>query len=275
MKKTVTIFMLVLMLVTLLVQPVAAAGLEAHIETKTTSAKPGDTIDFTITVSGDAACQSMGLKINIDPDIFEVVKGKSKIKGTLISIFDKERGFVAMFQKNTVPSGDIGTMTLRVKDDAPAGEAAVTFKTSAQDENNNSVPFSCNTVKIQIDGATAPTQKPTTPPDVQATTPAQPTTPEEKPTDAPVVNIPEETVGQNATDASTEAATAPAETVAATTGETVDTTAPDASAAPSAPAATDADSSADLKWGIIGAVLAVVIATGIAAYFFITKKRQK
>lgn len=264
MKKTVTILMLVIMLATLLVQPVAAAGLEAKIETKTTSAKPGDTIDFTITVSGDAVCQSLGLMFNIDLDVFEVVKGKCTIKGADVSSFNKERGFVAMYLESKVPSGEIGTVVLRVRDNAPAGDAEVTFKTSAKDEKSASVPFTCNSVKIKIQGASSPAEKPTTPEQ-------KPTTPEVKPT-APVDNPAETT----ATVPSTEVATVPEDTTApksdATTGA-----APDTATVPSAPSepGKQEEGGNDATWGIVGAILAVLIIGGIVAYLYIAKKRQK
>lgn len=264
MKKTITILMLVIMLATLLVQPVAAAGLEAKIETKTTSAKPGDTIDFTITVSGDAVCQSLGLMFNIDLDVFEVVKGKCTIKGADVSSFNKERGFVAMYLESKVPSGEIGTVVLRVRDNAPAGDAEVTFKTSAKDEKSASVPFTCNSVKIKIQGASSPAEKPTTPEQ-------KPTTPEVKPT-APVDNPAETT----ATVPSTEVATVPEDTTApksdATTGA-----APDTATVPSAPSepGKQEEGGNDATWGIVGAILAVLIIGGIVAYLYIAKKRQK
>lgn len=285
MKKTVTILMLVIMLATLLVQPVAAAGLEAKIETKTTSAKPGDTIDFTIAVSGDAVCQSLGLMFNIDLDVFEVVKGKCTIKGADVSSFNKERGFVAMYLESKVPSGEIGTVVLRVRDNAPAGDAEVTFKTSAKDEKSASVPFTCNSVKIKIQGASSPAEKPTTPeqkpttPEVKPTTPeVKPTTPEVKPTTPEVkpttpVDNPAETT---ATVPSTEAATVPEDTTAPKSDTTTDT-APDTATVPSAPSepGKQEEGGNDATWGIVGAILAVLIIGGIVAYLYIAKKRQK
>lgn len=267
MKKTVTILMLVIMLATLLVQPVAAAGLEAKIETKTTSAKPGDTIDFTITVSGDAVCQSLGLMFNIDLDVFEVVKGKCTIKGAEVGSFNnfnKVGGFVAMYLESKVPSGEIGTMVLRVRDNAPAGEAEVTFKTSAMDEKSAKVPFTCNSVKIKIQGASSPAEKPTTPEQ-------KPTTPEVKPT-TPVDNPAETT----ATVPSTEVATVPEDTTAPKSDATTDT-APDTATVPSAPSepGKQEEGGNDATWGIVGAILAVLIIGGIVAYLYIAKKRQK
>lgn len=264
MKKTVTILMLVIMLATLLVQPVAAAGLEAKIETKTTSAKPGDTIDFTITVSGDAVCQSLGLMFNIDLDVFEVVKGKCTIKGADVSSFNKERGFVAMYLESKVPSGEIGTVVLRVRDNAPTGDAEVTFKTSAKDEKSASVPFTCNSVKIKIQGASSSAEKPTTPEQ-------KPTTPEVRPTTP--VDTPAETT---ATVPSTEVATVPEDTTAPKSDATTDT-APDTATVPSAPSepGKQEEGGNDATWGIVGAILAVLIIGGIVAYLYIAKKRQK
>lgn len=271
MKKTVTILMLVIMLATLLVQPVAAAGLEAKIETKTTSAKPGDTIDFTITVSGDAVCQSLGLMFHIDLDVFEVVKGKCTIKGADVSSFNKERGFVAMYLESKVPSGEIGTVVLRVRDNAPAGDAEVTFKTSAKDEKSASVPFTCNSVKIKIQGTSSPAEKPTTPEQKPTTPEVKPTTPEEKPT-TPVDNPAETT----ATVPSTEAATVPEDTTAPKSDATTDT-APDTATVPSAPSepGKQEEGGNDAAWGIVGAILAVLIIGGVVAYLYIAKKRQK
>jgi len=181
MKKTILILLLVTMLVSIMLYPVAAAGIQATLSANVETAKPGDTIDFTVSMGGDAACQSFGLIIKYDDDVFEVVKGKCSISGSWISTFDKDRGFVALYANDTIPSGQIGTMQMRVKENAPSGDYTVTFKTAAKTEKSEDVPFTSNSVTIKIEGDSSATEKPTE-------------TPVEKPTEAPTQTPVEPTV---------------------------------------------------------------------------------
>lgn len=80
----------------------------------------GDEVTLTVDVSCSEQANSYGFSIEYDENIFELVEGSCTVTGTLVSSFND--GFAFLFQNPTAYSGAVGTMTLRVKEDAAFGE---------------------------------------------------------------------------------------------------------------------------------------------------------
>lgn len=143
--------LLCLLLVTALAIPAAAAGsVRFSISPSSTTVQRGDTITFTVSVSGSEPCTQYGLMLSYDTSVYELVSGSCTASGALFSNFNN--GFAVMFQSATVPSGTVGTFTLRVKDTASFGRSTVSGSASAKNGSDTvsssgcsaSVTIACN-----------------------------------------------------------------------------------------------------------------------------------
>lgn len=131
--KKLTVLLICAFLIGAMALPAAAADVtRMTITSGAVSAAPGDEITFEVEISGDTACTALGLMLEYDSEVFELVDGKCMLSGALIKLFDQERGFAYLYSKETVPSGVMGTFTLKVKSGAPDGEASVSGKASVQ-----------------------------------------------------------------------------------------------------------------------------------------------
>lgn len=92
--------------------------------------------EFTLTASctANAEATSYGLMLKFDEDVFEVVSGNVTVADALVtsSGTGSARGFVFMFQEPTAYTGTVGTMVLKVKASAPAGNYTVSGVASAK-----------------------------------------------------------------------------------------------------------------------------------------------
>ena len=181
MKKGMTLVLLLLLLVGMLIQPVAAAGMQPSMTASTQTAKPGDTIDFTVSMSSSAACDQFGLQLVYDREVFEVVSGSSTVSAensdgdsaVAIQVFDKGRGFAVSFLEPVVYSGRVGKFTMRVKADVRDDAYTVSFKAAA---NNGSSGVDIGSASVTINVVTKEEPKPTEP----ATEPTEPKPTEHK-----------------------------------------------------------------------------------------------
>jgi len=127
MKKCISFLICLLLVCVLAVPAMAADSIQFSMSASSQSLYRGDTVTITVKVSGNASCTQYGLKLSIDKDIYEVVSGECTVSGALIKTFDPDKGFVVMYPSDnpTVPSGTVGTFTLKVKEDAEFGSANV------------------------------------------------------------------------------------------------------------------------------------------------------
>ena len=126
---------LLLLLVIIFVQAVPAAAEEVTqitIAASAEDAKPGDEITFTVSISGGEKCRYYGLMLEYDPEVYEMGTGECTAIGAMLSDFDPERGFVVLNNKERVPQGVLGTFTMKVREDAASGNAAVTGVSSVK-----------------------------------------------------------------------------------------------------------------------------------------------
>ena len=131
MKRFGALLMCVLMLASLAMPAYAADGNVYTITPSQTSAVAGDEIVFTVSVSGSTAVKSLGFIPSYDSSVYELVDGQNVMSG-LVSTVDKNHGGTAvLFMDATVPSGVVGTFTLKV-----IAETATTGTVSASVSQN-------------------------------------------------------------------------------------------------------------------------------------------
>ena len=86
--------------------------------------KRGDSVTFTVNVSGTPKTKSLGVIVSYDSNVFEFVSGEMLVTGALLSDFTGGTG-VAAFTADTDVNGDIGSFVLKVKTDATFGATTV------------------------------------------------------------------------------------------------------------------------------------------------------
>ncbi len=118
---------------------VFALPAEAEGETKftitadKTELQRGDTVTFTVTISASQPCTSFGLVLSYNEAVYEIVEGSCSVAGATTQNFSKEgKIFSVLFESVTVPSGNVGSFTLKVKADAPIAVASVSAASSVK-----------------------------------------------------------------------------------------------------------------------------------------------
>lgn len=145
MKKIITACLCVLLVAALAITAFAAGTSFSGIPSKTTLSR-GDEVTISFNVSASEKATSYGLMLEYDTTVFELVDGTCAVPGALVNSF--MNGFAFMFQNPTAYSGAIGTVTLKVKDDAPI--AAVTVKGNAS-VTNGSTPVTAQGCTIDLE----------------------------------------------------------------------------------------------------------------------------
>ena len=191
MKKCVAMLVCLLLTAILTVSVFAAKTAKMTINAEQTTAKPGDTVSFSVTLEKVEDCRSAGVSLVYDEAVFEFVQGACSVQSAMVSSFKDNTG-VFMVGDPAPIGGEIFTFQLKVKDNAPAGSYGIDAKGSLRDGNGavETAVLGAN-VAVSGDGA-KPTQPavtvPTVPAEVVPTLPAAPestqtteqtTTPEE------------------------------------------------------------------------------------------------
>ena len=164
MKKLLMLLLCISLLLSCGISASAAGTADVQFAAASTEAKPGDKITLEVTVSCSDVCTSLGLSLEYDSSVFEVVKGKCGLKNGMLSIFDKERGFAYLYPNGVTPNGTLGTVTMKVKENAPAGVYEVSGQFSAGNDDK-SISASVTGVSITVKESSAkqePTQAVTT-----------------------------------------------------------------------------------------------------------------
>lgn len=165
-----------LLIVVVLLISLAAAGLAMD-------GNPGETVTVNLTLNNSNAAY-VRVVANYDKSVFELVE-YSAVSGTAGS------NGIVVYDTKVLPSGSIGTVTLKIKDSAAAG----TYNVSANlaecydiNENNGSASVSGGTVTVKGKETQAPTTAPTAAPTkapIEVPTTAPTTVPTAAPTAAP------------------------------------------------------------------------------------------
>lgn len=147
MKKILTVCLCLLLVAAMAATAYAANGASFSAKASTETLYRGDTVTLTVNVNCDEKATSYGLMLNFDESVFELVDGSCTVTGTLVSSFNN--GFAFMFQNPTAYSGAVGTVTLKVKDDAAFGAATVTGDAAVKNGTEDVAVTDC-TVSLTV-----------------------------------------------------------------------------------------------------------------------------
>lgn len=167
MKKCVVALFCLLLTATLTVSVFAAKSAKMTINAEQTTAKPGDTVSFSVTLEKVEDCRSAGVSLSYDEAVFEFVQGACSVKSAMVSSFKNNTGVFTVGDPAPI-GGEIFTFQLKVKDNAPAGSYGIDAKGSLRDGNGavETAVLGAN-VAVSGDGA-QPTQPAVTVPTVPA-----------------------------------------------------------------------------------------------------------
>lgn len=145
-----------IMLLALLAVPVRAQETaQMSLTPSANSAEAGEEIAVTVSVKGTQPCKAYGLMLRYDAEVFELVSGKCAVKGAMIATFMEGKGFAVLQGSASVPDGTLGTVTFRVKEDAPSGAAEISGTPSMK---NGSQVIDCTVTAAQITIGSVPAE---------------------------------------------------------------------------------------------------------------------
>ena len=147
MKKYITIALCVLLLVVLALPTFAAEETKMTVTPSKTVVQRGETIDFTVSVTGETPYTSLFAELTIDTNVFEFVS--SVTKANLMVDYDGT-SIVVLNTAGTNYVGDLQVLTFRVKDTAPIKPSAVTG-TASGNSGALTVQFVGTTVSINCE----------------------------------------------------------------------------------------------------------------------------
>lgn len=150
MKKLVAI-LLCLMLVCCLAVPAFAAGASISLSASGTTLQRGDTVTITVNFSSSENIKTASLSsLNFNSSVFEAVSGTCNKSICDFGNYNKDRVGIAMvWEEEGKYSGQMGTITLKVKNDAPLGTYTISGSPVFKN-GNNEVSGSCNSVTITV-----------------------------------------------------------------------------------------------------------------------------
>ena len=149
MKKLLTFLVSVCLVCALIVPAHAAGSVSLRISASSSTVSRGDTVTFTVTISGSGDITSYGLDLSYDTSVFEMVGGSCTVSGAALSDFTPGSGFVVAYRDPTTPSGTVGTFTLRVKDSAAFGTYSVGGSAAAK-SGSDSVSASASGASVTV-----------------------------------------------------------------------------------------------------------------------------
>lgn len=112
--------------------PVLAAGSASiSLSASSSTVNSGDTVTVTVSASVDS-CGSGGIEISYDSGVFELLSGEWLLSGAFMTDFSTgSKDGVFAFDRTSAISGNVFRFTIKVKDGAALGSAAVTVKFKA------------------------------------------------------------------------------------------------------------------------------------------------
>lgn len=185
------------------------------------TAEPGDVVTLSMQLPQATVAQAGGIAVSYDEQFLQLESGRWKLEDTMVAPFFKDTALGAFaYTFETSISGEIFTVSFKVRDDAPAGTAVVAMVLELRNGKNETISSVNNGATITVKRADATTAPVVTTVPVVTTAPVVTTEPIA--TTAPVVTtVPVVTAEPAAT-------TAPVETTVAIEPVVVpDTTAQD------------------------------------------------
>ena len=148
MRKLLPVLLCVLLLV-MAVLPVQAASAGMQLGTSKSSVSRGDTFTVTVNLSNTEPLSNGGIVFSYDASVFEMVGGDHNITGATGQVSAGNNGGVFAMETDTVVSGRIFTVTMRVKADAAFGSYTISGSANLSGGGNSiSCSVSGTTVSV-------------------------------------------------------------------------------------------------------------------------------
>lgn len=148
MRKIISVVLCLLLAASLAIFAFADGSVSFSVSPSVSTLERGGTVTLSVNCSSSAEATTYGMKFSYDTDVFELVDGNIDISAdTLVSSF--QNGFAFMFQDATAYSGSVGTVTLKIKDDAPLGTYTISGAPSVKN-GTDSVSVSSGSVTITV-----------------------------------------------------------------------------------------------------------------------------
>lgn len=146
--RKITIVIMTLLLVSLFaLQAFAAGQAKFTVEASDKTVAPGEEVTFTVHVETNTACTSLGFKHAYDSSVWEMIKGECLVTDATLSDFSRAEGTVVLLENPGEFSGALCRFTMRVRDNAAAGETGITGKGAAK---NGGQALSPEVISAQI-----------------------------------------------------------------------------------------------------------------------------
>lgn len=153
MKKTVAILLAVLLMASLSVTAFAATGnMSATVSSASVAANEEVTLTFKMANCDD--CGSAALVFSFDDAVFDVVSGEWLVANSMIKDFkgaDKTAALSFNIGQKASINGDLFQLTLKVKENAPAGETTVSVAPTVHFSGED-IPCTGTSVKVTVKG---------------------------------------------------------------------------------------------------------------------------
>lgn len=131
MRKRFVLFWAAVLLLTAVAGPVSAASAQMRLRASDATVYRGQNFTITVSLSNDQPVSNGGVILSYDAAVFELTGGSCNVKGaTLAEVSTGRGGGVFVMQEDTVVSGTIFTIKMRVKDNAAFGSHKISGSAS-------------------------------------------------------------------------------------------------------------------------------------------------
>ena len=126
MKKILTVFTGLFLMLTLVFSVSAEGNAKMSLKSNKTELSRGDKFTITVSLKNDQPVSNGGVVLSYDTAAFQLLGGDCKVKNaTLGEVSVSRNGGVFVMQTDEVVSGTIFTIQMQVKEDAPFGEFSI------------------------------------------------------------------------------------------------------------------------------------------------------
>lgn len=159
MKKILSIFVMLVLMLSVLAQTVQAAGFNFVVSPNTTSAKYGDTITINLKVAdidaGELGINTVECILQYDEAMFEDIQIQSKNNWSITYNDRKDNENYGKLLAVLIGTGitkdqEIGTISFKIKNNITAKSGNITFTKVESNDGQNIIPTSDKTVTINI-----------------------------------------------------------------------------------------------------------------------------
>ena len=149
MKKGILLIICLMLLASAVLPVMAAGSAYMGLSASAPTVYRGDTVTVSVALKNGGNVQTMGITPIFDTKVFELVSGKWTLSETLLKDFDKSKCHgVLLLAEERDCNGEVFVLTLKVKNNAPFGDAAVKAELILKDGDKRDV--ACGTLETKV-----------------------------------------------------------------------------------------------------------------------------